>query len=270
MKYKVIQGKEFNLAKFDPNDTSLWSQGKKSAKERIKDLRKQLINLQQVLWAEEKHKILIVLQAMDSGGKDGTIRSIFKGVNPQGVKVANFRIPTEEELSHDYLWRVHQHVPGKGEMVIFNRSHYEDVLVVRVHNLVPPAVWKKRYGHIRNFEKTLSDEGTVILKFFLHISKNEQKQRFIERIEVPEKQWKFNPNDLDERKRWDEYLDAYQDAIRKTSTRQALWFVIPANRNWYRDLMILEIITDSLKQLNMKYPASVENIRSYRDLLLNE
>lgn len=270
MKYKIVQGKEFNLSKFDPDDTSLWAEDKKSAKKKIKDLRKQLIDLQQVLWAEEKHKILIVLQAMDSGGKDGTIRSIFKGVNPQGVKVANFRVPTEEELSHDYLWRVHQHTPGKGEIVIFNRSHYEDVLVVRVHNLVPPAVWKKRYDHIRNFEKTLGDEGTVILKFFLNISKDEQKQRFIERIEVPEKQWKFNPKDLDERKRWDEYMDAYQDAIRKTSTKYAPWFVIPANCNWYRDLLILEIITDSLNQLNMKYPASVENIEGYADLLLNE
>lgn len=270
MKYKITQGKDFQIEEYDPDDTSMWTEGKKPAKKRIKDLRKQLIGLQQVLWAEEKHKILIVLQAMDSGGKDGTIRSIFKGVNPQGVNVANFRVPTEEELSHDYLWRVHQHTPGKGEIVIFNRSHYEDVLVVRVHNLVPPAVWKKRFDHIRNFEKLLYDEGMIILKFFLHISKDEQKQRFMERIEIPEKQWKFNPKDLDERKRWDEYMEAYEDAIRKTSTSHAPWFVIPANRNWYRDLIILEIITDTLQKLNMKYPEKVEKIENYADVLLNE
>jgi PPK2 family polyphosphate:nucleotide phosphotransferase len=165
----------------------------------LKGLRKKLIKLQQVLYAENKHKLLIVLQAMDSGGKDGTIRSIFKGVNPQGVKVASFKVPTELELSHDYLWRIHSKVPAKGEIVIFNRSHYEDVLVVRVHELVPQEIWMKRYQQINAFERLLVQEGTTILKFFLYISKDAQKRRCMERIEDPEKQWKFNPNDIEER-----------------------------------------------------------------------
>lgn len=265
--YLVKPKKDFNLEKFDAGDTSLAKDGESTAKKELKDLRKKLIKLQQVLYAENKHKLLIVLQAMDSGGKDGTIRSIFKGVNPQGVKVASFKVPSELELSHDYLWRIHSKVPAKGEIVIFNRSHYEDVLVVRVHELVPQEVWMRRYQQINAFERLLVQEGTTILKFFLYISKDEQKRRFMERIEDPEKQWKFNPKDIEERQYWDAYMSAYQDVLDKTSTLQAPWYVIPANHNWYRDLVISRIIVSRLKALKMSYPQPVENIDQYLEIL---
>lgn len=265
--YKIEGNKKIDLKKFDPDEISLWDSGKKEAKKKIQDLRGELINFQRLLYAEHKQKVLIVLQAMDSGGKDGTIRSIFKGINPQGVRVASFKVPTPEELGHDYLWRVHKQTPKSGEIVIFNRSHYEDVLVVRVHNLVSEKVWGKRFEHIRNFEKTLADEGTTIIKFFLYISKNEQKERFVERIEIPEKQWKFNPNDINERKLWSNYIEAYEDVLSKTSTDYAPWYVIPANRNWYRDYVITSIITNTLKKLKMSYPNPIENIEQYKTLL---
>jgi len=269
-KYKIEKSDNFDLEHFDPNETDLWSDGKKKAKKEIKKLRKELIDLQRMMYAENKQKVLIVLQAMDAGGKDGTIRSIFKGVNPQGVKVTGFKVPTEEELGHDYLWRVHQHTPKTGEIAIFNRSHYEDVLVVRVHDLVPKKRWEKRYHHICEFEKLLADEGTTIIKFFLHISLDEQKERFLERIEMERKQWKFNPGDLDERKLWKKYMDAFQRAIKETATPYAPWHVIPANRNWYRDYLVISTIVDTLKSLDMKYPNPVEDISQYRPLLLNE
>ena len=270
VEYRINPDQKINLKKFDPEDTSWWQKDNSSAKKELNKLREKLINLQQLLYSENKHKVLIVLQAMDSGGKDGTIRSIFKGVNPQGVSVASFKVPTPVELGHDYLWRVHAKTPQTGEIVIFNRSHYEDVLVVRVHNLVPKKVWEKRYDHIAQFEKLLADEGTTILKFFLNISKDEQKKRFLERIEIPEKQWKFNPNDIEERKLWSVYMQAYEEAISKTSTSKAPWFVIPANQNWYRDLVIAKIITDYLENLKMNYPQPVENIESYKELLVKD
>jgi PPK2 family polyphosphate:nucleotide phosphotransferase len=269
-KYKISDTDKFKLAHFDPDETDLWSDGKKEAKKEINKMREELIDLQRTLYAENKHKLLIVLQAIDAGGKDGTIRSIFKGVNPQGVKVAGFKVPTEEEISHDYLWRIHKHTPRNGEIVIFNRSHYEDVLVVRVHQLVPEKRWQKRYHHIREFEKLLSDEGTTILKIFLHISLDEQKERFMERIEMKEKQWKFNPGDLEERKLWGKYMGAFQQAIRETSTDYAPWYVIPANRNWYRDYVVTSIIVDTLRKLKMKYPNPIEDIEKYKPLLLQE
>ena len=199
---------------------------------------------------------------MDTGGKDGTIRHVFEGVNPQGVKVASFKVPTEKELAHDYLWRIHKHTPGKGEIVIFNRSHYEDVLVVRVHNIVPEGVWSQRYEHIRAFEKTLVDEGTTILKFYLHIDKDEQKKRLQARLDNPDKNWKFSLGDLDERKLWDQYIEAFEDAIEKTSTENAPWYVIPANRKWYRNLVISSIIIEKLKSLNMTYPQAEDNLEN--------
>ena len=268
--YLASSKNQIDLNKFDADDLAYSPDGKKSAKKEWKELRKRLIKLQRLLYAEGKHKVLIVLQAMDSGGKDGTIRSIFKGVNPQGVKVASFKVPTAVELAHDYLWRVHQKTPGSGEIVIFNRSHYEDVLVVRVHGLVPENVWKKRYDQINAFEKLLHEEGTTILKFFLYISKEEQKQRFLERIEDPEKQWKFNPDDIEERKLWDKYMQAFQAVIDKTSKAYAPWYVIPANRNWYRDLIISRIIVDRLEKLHMTYSTPIENIEDYIEPLKNE
>lgn len=255
-KYRVHPGEPVDLRKWDPNDKSMFQMSKDEGKKLLLSLNEELEALQELLFAEGKHKILIVLQAMDTGGKDGTIRHVFEGVNPQGVKVAGFKAPTKEELAHDYLWRIHKHTPKKGEIVIFNRSHYEDVLVVRVHNLVPQEVWSRRYEHILAFEKILADEGTTILKFYLHIDKDEQKERLQARLDEPHKNWKFSRADLEERKYWDQYLDAFEDALQKTSTETAPWYVIPANRKWYRNLVISSIIIDKLKGLNMTYPES--------------
>jgi PPK2 family polyphosphate:nucleotide phosphotransferase len=212
------------------------------------------------LYAEHKQKVLVVLQALDTGGKDGTIRAVFEGVNPAGVKVASFKVPTAIESDHDFLWRIHQQTPGKGEIVIFNRSHYEDVLVVRVHNLVDKDVWKRRYDHINHFEKLLTDEGTTIIKIFLHISKEEQKERLQERLDIPEKNWKFSSGDLKERALWDEYQKAYEDVLKKTSTDYAPWYIIPANRNWYRNYLISSILVKKLESLNMEYPSPEEGL----------
>jgi len=259
-KYRVKPGQKVNLNEWDPDDKSGWPEGKKEVKEEFVEINKELETLQELLYAENKHKILIVLQAMDSGGKDGVIRAVFDGVNPAGVRVACFKVPTEQELSHDYLWRIHKETPGKGEIVIFNRSHYEDVLVVRVHNLVSQKVWEKRYNHINNFEKLLSDEGTTILKFFLHISKDEQKERLQERLDIPEKQWKFSTGDLKERLLWEDYTNAFEDVLSKTSTPYAPWYIIPSNRNWYRNWIISSILVDVLKSLKMKYPEPEEDL----------
>jgi PPK2 family polyphosphate:nucleotide phosphotransferase len=199
--------------------------------------------------------LLVVLQAMDSGGKDGTIRRVFEGVNPQGVRVANFKAPTSSELAHDYLWRVHQKVPATGEIVIFNRSHYEDVLVVRVMGLVPEDRWQRRYDHINAFEKILADEGTTILKFYLHISKEEQAERFQARLDNPKKRWKFNAADLDHRRRWGDYMAAFEAVLSRTSAAHAPWFVVPANHKWYRDLVIAETLVDTLEGLDLRYPS---------------
>lgn len=266
--YRVPLKGKIKLKDYDPNDSKLFEGNKKDGKETLQKLNAELETLQEEFYAEGKHRLLIVLQAMDTGGKDGVIRAVFEGVNPQGVKVASFKTPTPVELAHDYLWRVHQQTPGKGEMVIFNRSHYEDVLVVRVHNLVPEEVWSKRYQHIREFERVLADEGTTILKFYLHIDLKEQAERFLARVEDPTKQWKFNPGDLDERARWDDYMKAYEDMLSQTSTAWAPWYVIPSNKKWYRNWLISKIVIKTLKNLDMRYPAPVENIEDYHKRLL--
>jgi PPK2 family polyphosphate:nucleotide phosphotransferase len=262
-KYLVKQNNKVKLSDWDPDDTSEFDGTKKEGITALKKLNEKLNVLQEMLYAEHKHKILIILQAMDTGGKDGTIRSVFEGVNPQGVKVASFKVPTPEELDHDYLWRVHPQAPGKGEIVIFNRSHYEDLLVVRVHDLAPQKVWKKRFQHINEFERMMKDEGTTILKFYLNISQDEQKQRLLERISTPEKRWKFNPGDLEERKLWKDYMEAYQDVLSKTSKPWAPWYIVPSNRNWYRNLVISSILVDTLEKLKMHYPQPVKNINQY-------
>ncbi len=259
-RYQIKPGKSVNLSDWDPNETSAFDGDKKEATKIITKLNEELEALQELLYVEYKHKVLIVLQGMDTSGKDGVISRVFEGVNPQGVKVASFKVPTDEELSHDYLWRVHKQVPAKGEIVIFNRSHYEDVLVVRVHELVPEKVWRKRYDQINAFEKMLAEEGTTILKFFLHIDLEEQKQRLQERLDDPSKRWKFKANDLKERKLWDQYTSAYEDLLSKTSKAWAPWYIIPANRNWYRNLAISSILVDTLKKLKMEYPAPEENL----------
>lgn len=260
--YRVKQGKKLNLNTENPDDNNEFSGDKIAGLEHLSNLTKKLEELQEILYAEHKHKILVVFQARDAGGKDGTIRSVLSGVNPQGVRVVGFKAPTPLELDHDYLWRIHQQTPGKGEIVIFNRSHYEDVLVVRVHNLVPRQIWEKRYAHIRYFEEILAEEGTTIIKFYLNISKDEQKKRFQERLDDPLKQWKFNPGDLKERALWDEYTKAYEDAINETSTDFAPWYVIPSNKNWYRNICVAEILVKTLESLKMKYPPAPDDIHN--------
>jgi len=261
--YKIDPQVPIKLKKLNANAVGDWEGKKKAAKKEFKRLQKELADLQEVLYAEQKHKILIILQAMDGGGKDGTIRALLEKVDPQGVKIANFKVPTPIELAHDYLWRVHAAVPAKGEMVIFNRSHYEDVLVVRVHEMVPKRIWQKRFEQINSFEKMLTEEGVTILKFYLHISKEEQKQRFIERVSDPQKQWKFNPQDIEERKFWEHYQEAYEEMLNKTSTSWAPWYAIPANNNWYRDLCVASIIIDTLQSLQLKYPTPLANPETY-------
>ncbi len=216
--------------------------------------RSELIKLGETLFAEGRQKLLVVFQAMDGGGKDGTVRSVFQGTNPQWVEVTSFKKPSEQELAHDYLWRIHKAVPPSGKIGIFNRSQYEDVLVVRVHNIVPAEVWKPRYKQINAFEEMLASSGTRILKFFLHISKNEQKRRFEERINLLEKRWKFDPGDLEKRKFWDDYRKAFEDMLEKCSTESAPWYVVPADQNWYRDYVVASVITNTLKEMAPKFP----------------
>jgi PPK2 family polyphosphate:nucleotide phosphotransferase len=259
-KYMVKPGSKVDLSEWDPNDTSGFKGGKKSGLSEVAKLDSKMDALQEILYAEHKHKILIVLQGMDTAGKDGTIRHVFEGINPQGVRVASFKVPTSEELDHDYLWRVHKEVPGAGEIVIFNRSHYEDVLVVRVHKLITAGVCKKRYDQINAFERMLAENGTTILKFFLNEGFDEQKKRLQARLADPTKQWKFNPQDLQERKLWPVYLKAYEETIAKTSTNYAPWYIVPANRKWYRDLVISSILVETLENLKLKYPQPVESL----------
>jgi len=252
--YRVKPDSQVDLSAWDANEKRAFPQGKKAGKRLLKYLNDRLEALQELFYAEDKHKLLIVLQGLDTAGKDGTIRHVFEGVNPQGVKVANFKVPTKQELAHDYLWRVHKQTPGTGEIVIFNRSHYEDVLVVRVHELVPPEVWSRRYHHINEFERLLADEGTTILKFYLHIDLDEQKERLQDRLDEPDKHWKFNPGDLEERKLWPQYTAAYEDVLSKTSTDWAPWYIVPANRKWYRNLVISTVIIQTLERLDMRFP----------------
>jgi PPK2 family polyphosphate:nucleotide phosphotransferase len=252
--YRIRPGSKVDLGQIDPEDKGGWEGSKKDAEKEMVKLCARLDELQEAMYAECKHRVLIVLQAMDTGGKDGVIRGVFGNVNPQGCRVASFKTPSAVELAHDYLWRIHQQTPGRGEIVIFNRSHYEDVLVVRVHSLVPKEVWEKRYDQINAWEKTLAEEGTTILKFFLHISKDEQKARLEERRVTPSKQWKFSLGDLKERTLWPDYMAAYETVLGRTSTEWAPWYVVPANRNWYRNLVVARTAVDALEALNPQYP----------------
>jgi PPK2 family polyphosphate:nucleotide phosphotransferase len=261
MKQHLVEpGRKIKLAERDPQGTGDFKGGKEEGLKAIAKLNEKLQELQELLYAEGRHKVLVVLQATDTGGKDGAIRRVFDGVNPQGVKVASFKAPTAEELAHDFLWRVHKATPAKGEMVIFNRSHYEDVLVVRVHNYVPKEVWSERYAQINEFEKHLAENGTTIVKFFLHISKDEQKERLQARLDDPTKHWKFSLGDLDERKLWDDYQAAFEDMLNKTSSKHAPWYVVPANRKWYRDLVISTVLVETLKSLEMEFPKPKDDL----------
>ncbi len=251
-KLMVKQGSKLRLADRDPDDTHGYT--KEKAAPELARCHAKVADLEELLYAGKKHALLIVLQALDAGGKDGTIRHVMSGVNPQSCDVTSFKTPTPEELGHDFLWRVHKAVPIHGNIGIFNRSHYEDVLIARVHNLVPKEVWSKRYAQINDFESELAANGVKILKFFLHISKEEQKKRFEARLTDPSKLWKASEADFTERRFWDEYTAAFEDVFRKCSSSHAPWYIIPANKKWFRNLAISQIIVEALESLKMKYP----------------
>jgi PPK2 family polyphosphate:nucleotide phosphotransferase len=250
---RVEPGAAPELDERDPG-ARIGASGKDEGLARLAELIGRLGILHNRLYAEATRAVLLVLQGMDASGKDGTIRRVFTGVNPQGCRVVSFREPTSTELAHDYLWRVHAACPARGEIAIFNRSHYEDVVAARARDLVPAHMWKRRYEHIRGFERLLTDEGTAIVKVFLHISPEEQRRRLLERLENPEKRWKFRPGDLDDRRRWTEFMAAYEDAIRETSTESAPWYVVPADHNWVRNLAVGELLVDTLERLDPKLP----------------
>lgn len=250
----VSSGAEVALSERSTETTGILNDPESETAPIFDELRGKLAQLQKVLYAQGKHKILIVIQAMDTGGKDGCVRKVFSRVDPQGIKVTSYKGPSEKELAHDFLWRIHQNVPAKGEIAIFNRSHYEDIVAVRVKGLAPQEVWEKRYKHIIDFEQMLVDEGTTILKFFLNISKEEQRKRLQSRLDRSEKHWKFHPDDLADRARWKDFMEAYEDVLERTSTPRAPWFVIPADFKWYRNMCVSQIVTHALEGLNLEYP----------------
>jgi len=261
--FKVKPGSKIDLSKISTSFTGSFK-SKDEAQKKLKQNIKVMTELQQKLYADDRYSLLIIFQAMDAAGKDGTIRHVMSGLNPQGTQVFSFKVPSEEELDHGFLWRIQKRVPERGRIGIFNRSHYEDVLIVRVHNLVENQkipdkllnnnLWKTRFKQINDFEKYLHENGTVILKFFLHVSKEEQKERFIKRIDDSSKNWKFSENDVAERKYWNDYQQAYQEAISVTSTKNAPWYIIPADKKWFMRLSVSEIITARMKKLNLSYP----------------
>lgn len=256
----VKLGKKVKLSKFDPDDTLGWNKNHAMKVSLDKNLKK-LDSLQYLLYADRKHALLVVFQGLDAAGKDGTIRHVMSGVNPQGCSVTAFKVPSPEEAAHDFLWRVHRAVPPFGDIGIFNRSHYEDVLVVRVHNLVPKKVWSARYDQINKFEELLHRNNVTILKFFLHISKDEQKKRLMERVDDPDKRWKISEADFAERKFWDDYVASYEDALTFCNTKVAPWFIIPANKKWFRNLAVSHIIAETMEQMNLKFPPPTIDIK---------
>jgi PPK2 family polyphosphate:nucleotide phosphotransferase len=262
-RYLVKPGCELSLKEYDPDETGDYKKNdddKSAAREKTEKLILKLEQLQDRLYANGERALLIVLQGMDTSGKDGTIKHVMSGVNPQGCKVVAFKAPSKDELAHDFLWRVHHEVPSKGYIGIFNRSHYEDVLITRVHGWVSDKVVKRRFNQIKEFEELLTENGTVIVKFFLHISKEEQKKRLEERIRDPEKRWKWNSGDLEERKLWDKYMKAFEDVISATSVERAPWYVVPANRKWYRDLVIADRVVDALEGMKLKTPPPPDGV----------
>lgn len=255
---RVDPGSKVRLADRDPRET--FGRTKDTAAPELEEMRVRLAALQERFWADGRHRLLVVLQGIDTAGKGGTIEHVMGAFPPQGVRVTGFGVPSAVELAHDYLWRVHPHVPGNGEIAIFDRSHYEDVLVVRVKELVPKARWSRRYDHINAFERMLADEGTTIVKCFLHISKDEQRERLQARLDDPEKRWKFRMGDLAERARWDDYQAAFEDMLRRTSTAWAPWYVIPADRKWVRNVAVSAVLLDVLERLDPQYPPVDEDV----------
>ncbi len=260
--FRIRPGKRVRLADFDPAFKGKHS--KSHALRKTQELCVTLSELQQKLYAERQRSLLVCLQALDAGGKDGVVKHVVGAMNPDGCDVANFKEPTPEELAHDFLWRVEAKTPKRGEIAVFNRSHYEDVLIVRVHNLVRKEVWSKRYDQINDFERRLALNGTHILKFFLHISKEVQLKRFEQRLDDPNKRWKISESDYTEREYWDDYVQAYEDALAKCSTEDAPWFVIPADHKWFRDLAVSEIIVATLKSMDIQVPKPTVNIEDIR------
>jgi len=251
-------GSKVSLKDYDPDYTH--GIDKEHGRAEAEKLEAKLAGLQEKLYAQSTQSLLVVLQAMDAGGKDGTIKKVFENVNPQGVYVTSFKAPTPEDLGHDFLWRIHPHAPRDGFIGIFNRSHYEDVLIVRVNELIPAKAVEKRYDDINNFERLLADSGTRILKFYLHISKDEQKQRFQERLDRPEKWWKFAVGDLATRKKWDDYMEAYETVLTRCNTDYAPWYIVPANHKWYRDLVVTRAIVETLEDMKVDYPKPKEDL----------
>lgn len=260
--FRISPGDHIRLSDF--NSTYKGNYRKREALERVEELRLKMSDLQQRLFAERKRSMLIILQALDAGGKDGVIRHVIGSMNPDGCHVSNFKQPTQQELAHDFLWRVEAQTPARGEVAIFNRSHYEDVLIVRVHNLVPKSVWSRRYDQINDFENRLIQNGTRILKFFLHISKEEQLHRFEQRLDDPSKRWKISEADYAEREYWDDYLRAYEEAIAQCNSDDAPWFVIPADHKWFRDLAISEIIVSTMERMNFEVPEPTVDLEAIR------
>ena len=284
--YRVTKGKGFRLKDVDPDDTQkLGSENKEEAKEWLAKGVEWLAEQQDMLYAQDRWSVLLVFQAMDAAGKDGTIKHVMSGINPQGCQVYSFKQPSSEELDHDFMWRYMKRLPERGRIGIFNRSYYEEVLVVRVHegilarqklpsHLISKDIWEERLNDIANFEKYLARQGTIILKFFLHVSRKEQKRRFMERLERPEKNWKFSPSDVDERRFWDQYADAFEDAIRATASKRAPWYVVPANNKWFTRVVVAAAIVQALKELDLSYPkidgAKRKALNAARTALLDE
>ena len=262
-KFVVEPGAKVRLSKIDPSYTGKHESHEKALPEIEKHLAR-MDKLQYLLYADANQSLLVVLQALDAAGKDGVVRHMFCGMNPQGTSVFGFKQPSKDDAAHDFLWRAHLRTPAKGEVVIFNRSHYEDVLVVRVHKLAPKSVWFKRYGLINDFEKMLAQDGTRILKFYLHISPEEQLARFQQRLEDPARQWKISEADYSERELWPKYVEAYEEAMAETSTKHAPWYVVPANHKWFRGLAVSQIIADTMSEMNLKLPPTRVNIAEIR------
>jgi PPK2 family polyphosphate:nucleotide phosphotransferase len=262
-KFVVEPGAKVRLRKIDPSYTGK-HESHEQALPKIQKHLERLTKLQYLLYADANQSLLVVLQALDAGGKDGVVRHVFTAMNPQGTSVFGFKQPSKAELAHDFLWRAHQRTPGKGEVVIFNRSHYEDVLVVRVHKIVPKSVWSKRYELINDFEELLHENGTLIVKFYLHISPEEQLARFHERLQDPARRWKISETDYSERELWPAYIEAYEDAMEQTTTKHAPWYVIPSNHKWFRDLAISQIIADTMDDMGLKLPPTQVDIAAIR------
>lgn len=261
-KFLVTPRSKTRLSSFDPDE--VLGLDKMTAQEKLRENVERLGVLQYLLYAEARRSVLVVLQGIDAGGKDGTIRNVMTGMNPQGMRVTPFKAPEGEEKRHDYLWRVHRALPEYGQIGIFNRSHYEDVLIVRVHDLVPKSTWSRRYTQINNFEKMLTENNVTIVKFLLYISKDEQAKRFRERLEDPEKNWKFSEADLREREFWDQYMDAYDDMLSRCSTKDAPWYIIPANYKWFRNMAVSQILMDTLESMDLRYPAPTADLSKIR------